>query len=173
MAASTPPALVRLAQLTLDLDPAGLASSRLAQTNGQHSIGERRVDLVRVDVCAQRNHVVELPDLAGLPPQDADTLLLLDLAGDPQLVVPQFEIDVFGLNSGKIDLDDESVVGLLDVGQRCPTAPRESQLSGLAEEALHELSHPVVDVLHRLERVAPALRALQSRLRRAGGTGDG
>src|SRR5207237_3733175 len=69
---------------TLDLDPAGLGGGGLAELDAEHPVVQGRIDPLRVDVSRHGHHVLELADLAGLPAQHADPLLLLVLAVDVQ-----------------------------------------------------------------------------------------
>src|SRR4051812_4130385 len=155
-AAVRPEAVMRSYSGLLDLDLPRLARGGLAQSYRQDAVVQGRVDLVRVDVSGHCHHELELPDPPRLAAQHSRAFLLPDLAGDPNFVVTQLDVDVVPVDSGGVDLEHIRVIGLFDVRRWNPHRRllRAESAHRVAEEVADGLAHLILKLFDLGYRVS-------------------
>src|SRR3954451_13504385 len=140
-----------LASLRLDLDLLALCALGLRNADGQDALVEAGLDLRSVDLLRESDAILEAPGASCPPAEGALALLLLDLAGDREVVARDLDVHVLALDPGKLRLEDVGIVLLLDVHQRRPAGSLGDQRRLQAEPAKRLVEHPAHPLGHLLE----------------------
>src|SRR5260221_10769264 len=76
-----------------------------------------------------------------------------DFAADDQLVILYLNVELVPVASGQLGVDAVGVVGLAEVGHRRPRHVCGLEHGEVTDSKVHQLAHPVVDVLELPGRV--------------------
>ena len=108
-----------------DGDVLGLSTLGLRNDDRQHAVLVLRVDVFGINIVTQTDHPAKLAVVPfdAVPGFSFLFLLLLAFAGDPQVSVPQFDVELFRLQAGQVDRDLILLVGLIELRQQTQRVP--------------------------------------------------